>query len=137
MIYPFTCDECGNHTEVDAKPFSPPCPPLCCGENMRRVYGCNIDTSNCRDHSDVPLHARVSENTAYGDTASQGAAKEAQYRKHIEQRRKDLKDGNKGSFRHTHSVPAELYHGKIKETGDQNYWSDPSNVKKHSACKVD
>ena len=28
-------------------------------------------------------------------------------------------------------------HGKIKETGDKEYWSDPANMRRHESCRVD
>jgi hypothetical protein len=33
-------------------------------------------------------------------------------------------------------VPAELYHGKIRETGDKDYWSDKRNLEQHTDTKV-
>jgi len=93
-----------------------------------------IDTSGCRDHDDIPPGKRVARSTSPRSAVKE----EALFQRHIEDRRKVLRDGgNRGSFRHTHSVPADLYHGKIRETGDKNYWSDPANLRKHNTCKVD
>jgi len=36
----------------------------------------------------------------------------------------------------THSVPVELYHGKIRETGDAHFWDDPKNRDQATSCKV-
>ena len=33
-------------------------------------------------------------------------------------------------------VPADLYHGKIKETGDRDYWNDPGNLKHHKETEI-
>lgn len=87
---------------------------------------------------EVPFGSRVTENTAFGDTTSQGERKEAGYQRNIEERRQTLREhrDKKSSMRHTHSVPAELFHGKIKQTGDKNYWNDPKNLNKHRSCKV-
>ena len=34
-------------------------------------------------------------------------------------------------------IPAALYHGKIKQTGDRSYWDNPKNRNRHKSCKVD
>ena len=104
---------------------------------MNRVYGCHIDTSGCKDHGFIPETARVIETDRNYDRAT-GVKKERMFGSAIDKRRKQLADGgNQGSFKHTHSVPAELYHGKIRETGDRNYWSDPKNMDRHKNTKVD
>jgi hypothetical protein len=105
---------------------------------MSRVYGCLIDTSGCRDADEIPVGSRVTENTALGDTKAQGVRKEARYQRAAQQRRRQLvESGNrKSTFRHTHSVPVELYHGKIKQTGDKNYWKDPKNLNRHKSSEV-
>ncbi len=74
---------------------------------------------------------------ARGGSKAIGEKKERLFHKRIKERRAALKDGNKGTIKHTHSVPTELYHGKIKQTGDKNYWRDPKNLAKHKSCKVD
>ncbi len=139
MIYAFACDECCNEIAIPSRPFHPPSAPACCGVVMRRVYGCYIDTSSCRDADDIPAGKRVVRSgivRGAGDVSPQ--IEERKFARHIENRRKDLlSNGNKGSsFRHTHSVPADLYHGKIRETGDKNYWNDSRNLSKHNSCKV-
>ena len=139
MKYAFECYRCGDKVVLNAKAFMPPYPPSCpdCKEAMNRIYNCEINTYGCKDHDQVKAEARISR--GLHDLGSSGAAREeARFQKHIQDRRRDLADGgNQGSFRHTHSVPADLYHGKIKETGDRNYWSDPGNLKRHSSCRVD
>jgi hypothetical protein len=37
----------------------------------------------------------------------------------------------------THSVPVELYYGKIRESGDKDFWRDPQNLEQAKSCKVD
>lgn len=111
-----------------------------CGKRMHRDWRTDIpmiDTSMCRDHNHVPVGKRVARN-ANGMSQRQAAKEEKKFDDHIRERRSLLADGgNKGSFRHTHSVPADLYHGKIKETGDKDYWRDSTNMRKHKDCKVD
>lgn len=95
-----------------------------------------IDTSACRDHSEVRADKRVRSAWDGGKSADRV---EHEFKKQIEQRRSQIRDagGQRGSIKQTHSVPAHLYHGKIKETGDKNYWSDPKNLNRHTECKVE
>lgn len=137
MRYDHECERCGRVAGIQSAPFRPPLAPTCCGFVMRRVFGCEFNTSNCKDADDVPLKSRVTQATSYGHSKAAGARKEAAYARHIAERRKMLKDGgNRGAIRHTHSIPAELYHGKVKETGDVNYWRDETNLARHRSCKV-
>jgi hypothetical protein len=95
-----------------------------------------LDTSNCKDADFIPQDKRIVENVM-GRTKAKAMLKEKKFREAISLRRKLLADGgNRGGFRHTHSVPADLFHGKIKETGDKNYWSEQRNVERHKSCKV-
>jgi hypothetical protein len=89
-----------------------------------------------KDHDNIPEHKRVASSAA--GLGKKGARRlEAAYAEHVEQRRAQLSDGgNTGSIRHDMSIPAELYHGKIKETGDKAYWKDKRNVARHKAWKV-
>lgn len=137
MTYDFWC-ECGEMRSLMGTFASPPAPPMCsCGGVMYRRFGAVLDTSGCRDHDFVPIESRVTQATARGVTAAQGRRKEAQYQRELAERRKLLKDGgNKGSIKMTHQIPAELYHGKIKQTGDQHYWKDDKNMARHRSCKV-
>lgn len=136
MIYPFECDACGKRLEVQSRPLHPPRPPWCCGDTMRRIYGCAIDTSKCRDASHIPDAKRVVRSGLIRGGSLDAAAEERRFRRHIDNRRKELAGQQRGSIRHTHSVPADLYHGKIRETGDARYWDDPANVQRHKDCKV-
>lgn len=144
MRYTFTCDECGRSENVYESisvgpPESIPC--MCGYADMRRDWKADapmLDTSSCRDHDFVPHEKRVASNDGFG-VGKRGAQRRVdKFQRHIQERRKKLADGgNRGSIKHTHSVPADLYHGKIRETGDRFYWHDPSNLKKHKSCKVD
>ena len=135
MIYEYVCDGCEKTFVMECPPFEPGDPPRCAkhGE-MRRIFGATIDTTGCKDHSYIPQEDRV-----YDPHRTVSAAKQEQlFHERIKEKRKQHRDGgNRGSFRHSYSVPADLHHGKIRETGDKNYWDDPKNMKRHSDCRVD
>lgn len=140
MIYTFTCEDCGSQRTINRSIHVGPPEMLCCGcgHAMHRDWQADepmIDTSACRDHNFIPHHKRVA--SAY-DRGSEEQIENG-FRRHIENRRKVIRDagGQRGSLKQTHAVPAHLFHGKIKETGDKNYWSDPKNLAKHNDCKVD
>ncbi len=106
-----------------------------CSGTLRRDWQADapmIDTSMCKDHSDVAPEHR----TASAWDRGSPERMEGQFQQHIQERRSQLKDGNRGSIRHKMSVPTHLYHGKIKESGDKQYWSDPRNLRKHKDCEV-
>lgn len=137
MKYEFACRECEVTNTVDSKPFHPPEPPLCdCGQVMDRLYNSQINTYGCRDHDHVPERYRVPDGERT-PTRAGAEAKEVQFQRHLRSRRSQLREvGQNNSFRHTHSVPSDLYWGKVRETGDRNYWSDSSNLKRHSSTRV-
>ena len=91
------------------------------------------------DPDDIPVESRVTQATSFGLSKSAGRRKEKLYQAHIDEKRKAWRlAGNRhGNFKPDISPPAELYHGKIKQTGDKHYWDDERNKKKHhSTCKV-
>ena len=140
MKYEFKCHACDLVAEEEARPFHPPAPPVCpgCFDQMDRVYGCNIDTSGCRDPDEVPAKFRTSVSEERNLTSGQIAKLEAMHGKKVAQTRRNLADGgNKGSLRMTMQIPAALHAAKIKETGDKAYWEDPKNRNRHKSCKVD
>lgn len=109
-----------------------------CGDRMWRNWQKDVpmlDTSACRDHSHISEGKRVRSEFDHGSPEKI----EHRFKKHIEKRRTEIRDagGQRGTFKQTHAVPAHLYHGKIKETGDKNYWNDPKNLNRHTECKVD
>ena len=105
---------------------------------MRRLYGCNIDTSSCKDPDDVAPEHRTAVSQERNLTARQANAIEKKHSDKIKQTRRDLADGgNRGAQRMTHQIPAALHAAKIKETGDRNYWDDAKNLNRHKSCKVD
>ena len=137
MIYAFQCQVCGTELAVGSQAFQVPPAPTCCEVVAQRIYGCNINTSACRDASDIPPEKRVVRSGLIRGKGTLDPVREEQrFYKHIQERRKVLAGNQKGSIRHTHSVPADLYHGKIRETGDKLYWNDPANVDRHKDCKV-
>lgn len=138
MIYEYICDGCDETFTVEAPAFTPPVAlPVCYehgGFQIRRLFGAHIDTTGCKDHSYIPEKDRV-----FDPHRTVSAAKQEHlFHERIKKKRKEHRDGgNRGSFRHSYSVPADLHHGKIRETGDKNYWDDPKNMKRHSDCRVD
>jgi len=140
MIYTFQC-ECGYYRQITASiAVGPPPRVACvkCGKTMDRDWKNDapfIDTSGCKDHDFIPHQKRVA--SGYDRGSEQGM--EAGFQRDIQARRKEIRDagGQTGSFRQTHKVPTHLFHGKIKETGDKNYWNDPKNLAKHNSCKVE
>ncbi len=93
-----------------------------------------LNTAACRDHDHIPPEKRVFDAVGY-----QGEArKERAFAEHVQHRRKLVREAGSGKdFRMSHSVPADLYHGKIRETGDPDYWNDPTNLRRHRSCEVD
>lgn len=73
---------------------------------------------------------------AQGISKAAARRKEKAYKKHIEERRQTFRDNRQVGGRLTHQVPTELYHAKIKQTGDRDYWRDDSNLKRHKSCQV-
>lgn len=136
--YTFVCESCGNIAVLE-RPFSVgPIPAECsCGGILEHDFRADaetiaIDTSECRDHNVIKREKRVFR----PGTQRQAERREAAYAKHVAERRSQLKDGNKGSIKHSHAIPADLYHGKIRETGDKNYWKENKNVNRHREFKV-
>jgi hypothetical protein len=143
VIYTFKCSK-GHRTEVSRSIAEGPpsdgfrCSHAVCGRKVRRDWQNDapmLDTSACKDHSYVPPEKRVASRWDRGTPDRV----EQQFKQHVEGRRREIRDagGQRGNLKQTHAVPAHLYHGKIRETGDKNYWSDPKNLAKHTECKVE
>ncbi len=83
---------------------------------------------------------RVVSNILKPHTPEQAERLEKAYHNDLERKRAMVAERGKSSkkpgIRMTHSVPAHVYHGKIRETGDKDYWSDKSNLEQHTDCKV-
>jgi hypothetical protein len=137
--YTFICDDCGE-TAVLHRPFSvgPVSEPCDCGGTRKHDFRTDVmtqevDTTNCRDHNVISREKRVYR----PGTRADADKKEAQYSQYVKQRREQLREhGNRGTITQSHAIPADLYHGKIRETGDKQYWNDKKNVDRHSAFKV-
>jgi hypothetical protein len=98
-----------------------------------------MNTSECRDHSDIPFTKRVCDARLhpYGISEAKAQRMEAAYASaHQEKRRLKRETGGSKKIVMKASYPAELYHGKIRETGDRQYWSDPKNRKRHKQWEV-
>jgi hypothetical protein len=140
VIYTFKCSSGHREELVGSISVGPPASfQGKCGHRMERDWQADapmIDTSACKDHSSVRPDKQV---RSRWDRNKRPETVENEFRQHIGARRKQIRDagGQRGSLKQTHAVPAHLYHGKIKETGDKNYWSDPKNLSRHNDCKVD
>jgi hypothetical protein len=65
-------------------------------------------------------------------TPAQAERREELFRKDIALKKEAVaRGGNKGLIKMKKSVPADLYHGKIKESGDKDYWNDKKNLNRH------
>lgn len=137
--YTFRCSSC-RETAVLRRAFSvgPTAEPCACGGTLEHdlradVATVELDTAGCRDHNVIAREKRVFRQ----GTRAQATKLEGAYGRHVKQRRQQLKeDGNKGTIKQSHAIPADLYHGKIRETGDKQYWQDKKNVDRHSDFKV-
>lgn len=137
----YRCEECEAEKDVSCPISQAPPGTAWCEEcedmTMRKVWRPVQFICDASDPDHIPMESRVTENTLHGVSKSAGTKKEAAYRRALDKRRRQLADGgNQGTRKHTHSVPAELYHGKIKQTGDKDYWKDPANLNKHKDCRV-
>lgn len=149
MIYTFQCtgSECDGVQDVTASiregpPNSFLCP-VCETWGMERVW--HPPQLLIRGDPDDVGHGNLMADTggmsvdrvAAGAISKGGAnRKEHAYQRYIDDRRKIFKKEKQHGGRMTHQVPAELYHAKKKQTGDPDYWKDPSNLNRHSSCKV-
>lgn len=137
--YTFKCEACGD-SELQRRPVEE-CEATfacACGGTKQRDFAADFatvqfDTSGCRDHNVIPREKRV----YVPGSRSDADRREAKIAEGIKQRREQLREGgNQGSVKQTHAIPAELYHGKIRETKDKQYWQDPKNVDRHKDFKV-
>jgi hypothetical protein len=136
--YSFKCEACGEtsvgHHPIATGPVDGRC---ACGGVTKHDFTADVMTqelctAGCRDHNEIPREKRAFRQGSRYDADKM----EARYKKGIQERRQQLKGGNRGSIRQTHAIPADLHAGKIRETKDPNYWQDPTNMKRHDAFKV-
>lgn len=93
-----------------------------------------VNTNGCKDHNVIPADKRASPLTGGKMSFSKAQAdrREELFRKDIALKKEAVsRGGNRGSIRMKKSVPADLYHGKIKQTGDKDYWNDKKNLNRH------
>jgi hypothetical protein len=137
--YTFVCDTCSEtvvlHRAFSTGPTPEDCH-RCCGtlqhDFRADALTVDFDTAACRDHNTITHAKRV-----FRRGSKRRADKlERRYAGHVKDRRRQLKDGNKGSIKQSHAIPADLYHGKIRETGDKQYWNDKKNLSRHSDFQV-
>lgn len=146
MRYRFECEACGTTEQIQRSIHDGPGGPraCACGGVLEHVIEAPRFICRGTDPDHVPERFRVTENMAFGDSKAAGARKERAYQRHVEGMRKAIRDGRSARKAKphcamgvpTHSIPAELYWGKIRETGDQKYWDDPKNRDKHKSTKV-
>lgn len=133
MKYRFECDGCDVERAVESNDFEPPKGVLCieCGNPMDRIFGCRMNLSGCRDADYVPPEHRVPLGP-HDLTPGQAEAIEQRYQEDIHRKRQAAGRDNRMKY----SVPAPLYHGKIRETGDKHYWKDEQNLARHKSCEI-
>ena len=133
MRYRFECEQCGEiTTEVASIKDGPPTAPCCCGSATLRIW--DLPQVISRIDSDFIPHDKRVVQSAFG--RNDEVKIEKAYQRDIEQKRHLARQPGKKGIRMTHSIPTELYWGKIKETGDKKYWDDPKNRNRHGSCKV-
>ena len=81
-----------------------------------------------RDGKPVP----VGQKTLHGIGERAARNRERAHQTNLDNMRKAIRQQGgqrktSGGWKLTHSIPAELYYGKIKETQDKNFWSDKKN----------
>jgi hypothetical protein len=141
-IFEFLCDSCGRHLEAESEETIPIGAPLSCpcGEQARRVFSLpHVPPDSLSvDPDNIPVQHRVASNDGFGIGEKAAVAREKAYEKSMQVKRAMARDRSlsKGSMKMTHSIPPELYHGKIKQTGDRAYWDDPKNRNRHSSTKL-
>lgn len=138
--YTYRCEDCGRSEEQRRSFAEGPTSCACsCGGRLEHDFAADIatvelDTSACRDHNVIERSKRVYR----PGTRANADRVEAAHAKHVRERRQQLKEGgNRGRIKQSHAIPADLYHGKLRETKDRTYWQDPKNVARHNAFRVD
>lgn len=145
MIYSFDCSTCRRTVQLSLPVSECDSNPYCakCGRPMQRNFGADwktlqINTQSCKDHDEVPAQKRTAPNLGMGISPKEARRRERAYANDVQKKRElaETAGGNRGLQRMTHSIPTELFHGKIRQTGDKHYWKDPKNRARHKAWKV-
>lgn len=141
-IFEFLCDSCGRYLEKESRETIPVGTPLqCqCGEFARRVFSLpHVPPDSLSvDPDNVPVKYRVASNDGFGIGEKAARKREKAYEDAQNVKRAMARDRSlsRGQMQQTHSIPPELYHGKIRETGDKNYWDDKKNRDRHSSTRI-
>lgn len=139
MRYTFEC-KCGVLETLNLPVEECDSKPTCkeCGKKMTRNFVADlmtvqVNTQGCKDHNQVKHGSRVPPG-GMSFTKKQAERREELFRKDMAIKKEAVdRGGNKGRFKMKKSVPADLFHGKIKETGDRDYWNDKKNLNRHNA----
>lgn len=137
----FECPDCGPFEKQFSIMKAPPKWMGCeeCLARSERVWEAPefICDRADRDPDHIPKQYRVSDRVK-PESAAEGKRIEKAYQAKMERTRRDVAEASGGTpLAKTHEIPAHLYHGKIKQTGDKNYWLDPKNRNKHKSTRVD
>lgn len=132
----YICEDCDEAQEIqNSIKISPPPSVKCpCGSYAYRHWKAPqfVCERADRPHDFVPPQFRVSDRVR-PESAAEGRKIEKAYQEDLKHKRDNLKSSD---FQMSHSIPAHLYHGKVRETGDRSYWLDPKNRAKHKSCEV-
>lgn len=156
MIYTFECTSCASvHTVEKSMAEGPPKIVICSIDGCRgiayRVW--EMPEFICKgDPDEIPVEHRTADvgggigadgsllptthAQVMGPSKERARRRERGYQDFIDERRRLFREEGQEGAQMTHQVPIELYHGKIKQTGDKDYWRDESNLKRHKSCKV-
>lgn len=135
----YECQECGECDYSFSIMKPPPSEVVCgCGRYAERVWEAPqfICDRADRDPDHVPEQFRVSDRVK-PESKSEGARIEKAYQAKMERTRREVAEGSGSSIKKTNEIPSHLYHGKIRQTGDRNYWLDKKNRDKHKSTRVD
>jgi hypothetical protein len=139
MIFNFQCAD-GHITQIDIKfgekpPENMPCCKPSCSHRAERVWEAP-HISVAPDDFTVAASAAVSRN-GRAVTKEEAVRKEKAYARDIQKKRQLYKDQkNVKGWKPSHSIPPEAYYGKVRETGDLNYWKDSKNLNRAKQFKV-
>lgn len=94
------------------------------------TVGARMGIHGCDDPDEIPEEFQYRHPGRTGSGSAE-ERREARYTERLRERARTTEDGRLG-----HSIPMELYYGKIRQTGDKRYWQDPKNVRRHKEWRV-
>jgi hypothetical protein len=136
MRYRYECEGCAE-TVIREQSMKDPVP-------ERVAHGCGADLVRkwdppqilCDgDPDEIPPHLAVSRG-GRAVSSAEAARKEKAYQRDIQRKRAAQQKRNVKGWKLSNSIPAELYYGKVRQTGDRNYWRDPKNLRKHKSTRI-